>query len=218
MKNKSPAFQFYVNDWLGSTKIAMMSPAEEGGYIRLLAHAWNSPDCSLPDDDEVLAILSRLNEGWFNGSSTKIKACFKIRRGKLYNSRLLFERKKQKEWSEKSRVGGVNSAKARKDRSKGNEGGSRVVQPKGQPKGNTSSSSSSSSSNKVFKKPTALEVTEYAKSIGFYLKGQKFLDHYDSNGWKVGKNSMKDWKAAVRTWKSRDKDQKSEGKNRWHSQ
>jgi len=29
---------------------------------------------------------------------------------------------------------------------------------------------------------------------------EKFLDHYESNGWKVGRNPMKDWKAAVRTW------------------
>ena len=30
---------------------------------------------------------------------------------------------------------------------------------------------------------------------------QKFYNFYESNGWKVGKNPMKDWKAAVRTWK-----------------
>ena len=29
-----------------------------------------------------------------------------------------------------------------------------------------------------------------------------FINHYESNGWKVGKNPMKDWKAAVRTWES----------------
>lgn len=53
-----------------------------------------------------------------------------------------------------------------------------------------------------FIKPTANEVNSYAKEIGFTsLDGCYFIDHYDSNGWLVGKNPMKDWKAAVRTWK-----------------
>jgi len=56
---------------------------------------------------------------------------------------------------------------------------------------------------KVFRKPTAAQVTEYGKSIGYDLDGDQFCDHYESNGWKVGKTPMKDWKAAVRTWKRR---------------
>jgi hypothetical protein len=35
---------------------------------------------------------------------------------------------------------------------------------------------------------------------------QRFVDYYESNGWKVGKNPMKDWKAAVRTWKQQNND------------
>jgi hypothetical protein len=53
-----------------------------------------------------------------------------------------------------------------------------------------------------FLKPTADEVKAYAASINFSLSGDKFVDYYESKGWKIGKNSMKDWKAAVRTWKS----------------
>jgi hypothetical protein len=56
--------------------------------------------------------------------------------------------------------------------------------------------------NTKFIRPTAIEVNDYAKEIGFIsLDSSYFLDHYDSNGWLVGKNPMKDWKAAVRTWK-----------------
>jgi hypothetical protein len=60
---------------------------------------------------------------------------------------------------------------------------------------------------KQFSKPSPLEVSEYAKSIGFNLDGQKFCDYYETNGWKVGRNSMKSWQAAVRTWKNRDIEQ-----------
>jgi len=144
---KSPAFQFYPNDWLGSTKIMLMTPAEEGAYIRLLCIAWNAPDCGLLDDDDQLATLSRLGEGWFSGGSEKIKSCFEKKGDRLFNKRLLSERKKQKEWREKSRQGGIASGKSRKNKGLSPEGwlGSGATKP--EPKGNTSSSSSSSSSS-----------------------------------------------------------------------
>lgn len=43
-------------------------------------------------------------------------------------------------------------------------------------------------------------VGAYAASRGIRLDGQEFCDHYESNGWHVGKTKMKDWQAAVRTW------------------
>jgi len=55
--------------------------------------------------------------------------------------------------------------------------------------------------NRTFIKPTSQEVTNYAESIDFKLDGTYWVDHYEANGWMVGKNKMKDWKAAVRTWK-----------------
>lgn len=57
---------------------------------------------------------------------------------------------------------------------------------------------------RAFTPPQPNEVTEYAKTIGFRLDGQKFCDHYESRGWLIGKTKMKSWKAAVRTWKSYD--------------
>jgi len=56
------------------------------------------------------------------------------------------------------------------------------------------------STNK-FIKPTIEQIRIYCTEIGFNLDAEKFCDHYDSNGWLVGKNPMKDWKAAIRTWK-----------------
>jgi|SRR5215831_16860717 len=53
------------------------------------------------------------------------------------------------------------------------------------------------------KKPTASELREYANSIRFDLDAQAFIDHYEANGWRVGRVPMKDWRAAVRNWKRR---------------
>ena len=59
---------------------------------------------------------------------------------------------------------------------------------------------------KVFVKPTAEDVTTYAKSLGYTLNGRAFISKYESIGWVVGKNRtpMKDWRAVVRTWKEND--------------
>lgn len=56
---------------------------------------------------------------------------------------------------------------------------------------------------KRFVAPTPEEVTAYAATIDFELDGATFVDFYTARGWMIGKNPMKDWKAAVRTWKSR---------------
>jgi hypothetical protein len=56
----------------------------------------------------------------------------------------------------------------------------------------------------AFTKPTVQEIYHYAcekLSNEDALKfTEKFHAHYEANGWKVGRNAMKDWKAAVRKW------------------
>ena len=51
-----------------------------------------------------------------------------------------------------------------------------------------------------FKKPTLEEVEEYCNERQNNIDPQRFIDYYTANGWKVGRNSMKNWKAAVRVW------------------
>lgn len=66
---------------------------------------------------------------------------------------------------------------------------------------------------KKFVKPSIPEVAEYAEGFiksrnlrltGETFRAERFVSWYDSNGWKVGKNPMKDWKGAVRTWIFKD--------------
>jgi hypothetical protein len=54
--------------------------------------------------------------------------------------------------------------------------------------------------DKRFKKPSLEEVSEYCKERNKGVDPQKWMNHYEANGWRVGKNPMKNWKAAVRTW------------------
>lgn len=53
---------------------------------------------------------------------------------------------------------------------------------------------------KSFEKPTLKEVQTYCLERNNNIDAEKFIDYYESNGWKVGRNSMKDWKACIRTW------------------
>ena len=55
-----------------------------------------------------------------------------------------------------------------------------------------------------FTKPSLEAVTTYCRERKNTINPASFLDHYESNGWRVGKNAMKDWKAAVRTWERND--------------
>lgn len=59
---------------------------------------------------------------------------------------------------------------------------------------------------KQFVKPSISEIQEYCTEIGFKQDPQAFLDYYEANGWIVGKNKMKDWKATVRNWQRRSGD------------
>jgi hypothetical protein len=54
----------------------------------------------------------------------------------------------------------------------------------------------------VFIKPSIVELKNYMLEIGMNDVSEKWFDYYESNGWLVGKNKMKNWKAAVRTWKN----------------
>ena len=63
-----------------------------------------------------------------------------------------------------------------------------------------SSAKSTTTKRKRFEKPTLSEIKQYCTERNNNVNAEHFFDYYESNGWKVGKNSMKDWKAAVRTW------------------
>ena len=61
------------------------------------------------------------------------------------------------------------------------------------------------STRKPFIPPTVEEVREYCTERGNSVDAEAFIDFYESKGWMIGKNKMKDWKAAVRTWEQGDK-------------
>ena len=75
---------------------------------------------------------------------------------------------------------------------------------------------------KIFTPPTAGEVAAYCAERNNGLDADAFVNFYASKGWMIGKNRMKDWRAAVRTWEQKHKQDHAEqqdaaqvDKNKW---
>ncbi|MCQ2273079.1 MAG: hypothetical protein MJZ72_09905, partial [Bacteroidales bacterium] len=75
-----------------------------------------------------------------------------------------------------------------------NNGAEEITQPLQEPE---------KTKTKKFIKPTIEELAAYIKEKKYNVNAQQFFNYYESNGWKVGRNSMKNWKATVQSWNTR---------------
>lgn len=73
------------------------------------------------------------------------------------------------------------------------------------------------SARRAFTPPTVSEVQAYCLERGNQVDAERFVDYYTANGWKVGKNPMKDWKATVRNWEKQDAE-RAKGQSGVHCQ
>lgn len=62
---------------------------------------------------------------------------------------------------------------------------------------------------KRFTPPTLQEVQSRITEMNYKIDAERFISHYQSNGWMVGRTKMKDWKAALVTWSKNEPKQKS---------
>jgi hypothetical protein len=111
--------------------------------------------------------------------------------GKFYNERLKEEIEKRKAYSESRR----NNRKKKEDMID-------ISKTYVQHMENENENENVIKNKKVtsFQKPTIEQVEEYMKERGMSNYASRFHNFYESKGWMVGKNKMKDWKAAVRNW------------------
>ena len=61
-----------------------------------------------------------------------------------------------------------------------------------------------------FTKPSLDQVMAYCQERNNTVNAEQFMDFYESKGWRVGNQPMKDWKAAVRTWEKREQPRESQ--------
>jgi hypothetical protein len=178
--SKDPAFLFYSSDFLTGT--LLMSMEQKGKFITLLCIQHQKGHLS---EKDMLHICGSYDEDVF----TKFQ---KDEQGKFYNIRLEEEVDKRKAYSESRR----NNRKKKEDMN--NTSSSYVEHME-----NENENENLIEKKKVarFQKPTIEQLKEYMNEQGMIDISQKWMAHYESNGWMVGKNKMRDWKASVRTWK-----------------
>ena len=68
----------------------------------------------------------------------------------------------------------------------------------------TNTNTTYSNKKERFKKPNIEDVKNYCILRNNNIDAEAFMDFYESKDWKIGKNKMKDWKAAIRTWERRE--------------
>jgi hypothetical protein len=182
--SKDPAFLFYSSDFLTGT--LLMSMEQKGKFITLLCIQHQKGHLS---EKDMLHICGSYDEDVF----TKFQ---KDEQGKFYNIRLEEEVDKRKAYSESRR----NNRKKKEDMN--NTSLSYVQHME-----NENENENLIEKKKVarFQKPTIEQLKEYMSEQGMNDIAENWLNHYEANGWMVGKNKMKDWKASVRTWKINQK-------------
>jgi len=217
----APWFDFYPERFIAGT--AIMELHERGAYITLLCHQWLAG--SLPND---LRALSRLAGGDVpEAVLDKFPVCGD---GKRRNAKLENVRTEQIERMQRNRGRAQKAASARwspdapsnaqamlqaSDKHAPSmpqamlepclpQPSSLNPHPSTQVPDPVLSTVSASPRKRSDARPqSAMDVVAYGMTLEPALppvEAQRFWDYYESNGWRVGRNPMKDWKAAVRNW------------------
>ena len=194
---KNPAFLFYTSDFITGT--LFMNNEEVGAYIRVLCMQHQKGHLT---EEEIKNICKK------NKIFLSVISHFKQdKKGLFYNKRLDREKDKREKYSE-------SRAKNRKKRiedkiniSSTYENISKTYDEhmENENEDENINNNIEEGKRKAFTPPTVQEVEQYCAECGLKnVDAQHFIDHYESNGWKVGKNPMKNWRSAVRNWSRHD--------------
>lgn len=188
--SKDPAFLFYSSDFLTGTMF--MDNEQVGKFIRLICAQHQKGRLT---EKDMLKICGTHDEDIFEKFALDGA-------GLYYNERLEQEVEKRKAYSESRR----NNRKKKEDMI--DTSLSHVQHMENENENiidNVVIDKPIEEKPKRFTKPTIEQLEAYMEERGMNNVANRFYDHYEANGWKIGKNSMKDWKASVRTWEPNHK-------------
>jgi uncharacterized protein YdaU (DUF1376 family) len=194
---KSPAFQFYAENFLIGT--ALMTKEEVGTFVYMLCYQWTHG--SLPSDQKGLRQLLNVRRDVPIKVLSKFRVC---EDGNLRNDRLEQERAKQAKFAESRR------ANAKHRWSTSNACADASASEVQCTRNALQSSSSDCSQNAINKdargRPRTLaEVVDYGRTPQCGVAPaacEAFWNHYESVGWTVQGIPISDWKARLRGWKT----------------
>ncbi len=222
-----PYMQLYVADYLADT--AYLDVIESGAYLHLLMNYWQTGK-PLPNDDKRLARIAKCtDEQWLNVRSTVVEYFVEQENVLIHNrveEDLLSVNEKQ---SNASKAGKASAAARKKAKSAKKAtavertlNGSATNVDDALNHTDTDTDTDTDIKEKEKEKPTRakkfispslIETDKFASSEKINLTG--FFDYYESNGWLVGKNKMKNWRASARGWSNRQKTFTKQPEKHW---
>lgn len=182
---KDPAFLFYSDNFQSGTQF--LTDEQCGKYIRLLCAQHLHGHLS---ERQVLIICKSYDEDIMS----KFK---KDEDGKYYNERLEFEINRRKKYSESRATNRKSNVKAKKHMNNISKTYDKHMETETEIENIIINNKEKESK---FKKPSLEEVKQYCAERNKGVDAERWFNYYESNGWQIGKNKMKNWKAAVHTW------------------
>ncbi len=185
---KNPWTAFYWNDYSGDTSHLTMM--EHGAYFLLLSHYYVT---GKPLDANA-SLLHRVCRAFADAEKSAVDSVlgmfFTLKGGHYHNARA------DKEIAKSTDIR-IKRSKAASCKWNAN-----AMQVHTQPQPQSQSQKEKVKSYVHFVHPTLEEVSAYCRQRGNSVDPEKWMAHYEANGWKVGRNPMKNWKAAVHTWET----------------
>lgn len=220
---KNPAFQFYPSDWIRDPQLRQATFQARGIWIDLLCYMWWSESKGeISGTKESLSRLVGCTTEQFDAflSETKMHKFGDL----IIADGLITLKNRRMIKDEKTREQGRLRQRKYKEKQDG-DGDITVVKqdpPLSSGVGEGLKELKDLESNKKdsrFKVPSVDEIQQYGEESGHRIDVGAFRDFYESKGWMVGKNKMKDWKAAVRNWeRGNQEQQKKEPQAGYHGE
>ena len=182
-------FRMY-SEFATDPKVQMMSESNQRRLTMLMCVRCNG-DVTL-HDDEIAFQLRVTDEEWSDTKTLFINKGFIDKDNNLLN------------WDKRQYVSDSSTARVAKHRNKKKQQCNVTVTPPEQIQNRTDTDIKERKPRVTFAKPSESEVSLFASENNLNLTG--FYDYYESNGWRVGKNKMKDWNAAARGWHKRQQE------------
>jgi uncharacterized protein YdaU (DUF1376 family) len=189
---KNPWFPLYVADYLAKT--SHLNQAQHGAYMLLMMHYYATGG-PIPASAMQVHSICRCTTDAERSAATQVLQMFFTREEAFYRHTRIDEE-----------LATRSSLRAKRQNAAQVRWGEKAMQVDMHVHTQSQSHMESlpikaiTHSKKQFVKPSLEEVSAYCKERKNQVDPAKWLDYYTSNGWHVGRNSMKDWRATVRYW------------------
>ena len=194
-------FKFYGQDYLSDPKVLALSACERSCWLTLLSYgsANDNGMITFLDEQQLMAQsgISPINEEWACTLGV-LKKLENLKMITLDNDVITILN-----WNKRQETSLTAYERVKRHREKKKNDNAMITTDKNRIEENRIDKKINNTV--AFAPPTLEEVTKYIQERNNGVNADKWFNFYTAKGWMVGRNKMKDWKAAVRTWERDDK-------------